>query len=44
MTNSLGMAVLLHENIQKVLNIADYVATHSGGDGAVRDFIKWLVE
>lgn len=29
---------------KKVLDIADYVATHNGGDGAVRDFIEWLVE
>ena len=29
---------------KNVLDIADYVATHNGGDGAVRDFIEWLVE
>ena len=29
---------------KKVLDIADYVATHNGGEGAVRDFIEWLVE
>lgn len=27
-----------------VLLVADYVADHNGGDGAVRDFIEWLVE
>ncbi len=26
----------------KVLAVADYVAGHKGGDGAVRDFIEWL--
>lgn len=28
----------------KVLAVADYVAEHKGGDGAVRDFIEWLME
>lgn len=28
----------------KVLAIADYVAGHKGGDGAVRDFIEWLTK
>lgn len=28
----------------KVLAVADYVAEHRGGDGAVRDFIEWLME
>ena len=27
---------------QNVLEIADFVSTHNGGDGAVRDFIDWL--
>lgn len=30
--------------VKKVLELADYVADHNGGDGAVRDFIEWLVE
>jgi len=30
--------------VQKVKDIADYVAPHNGGDGAVRDFIEWLVD
>lgn len=29
--------------VQKVKDIAEYVAVHNGGDGAVRDFIEWLV-
>ena len=28
---------------KKVLQIADYIAEHNGGDGAVRDFIEWLL-
>ena len=30
--------------VEKVKEIADYVAVHNGGDGAVRDFIEWIVE
>lgn len=30
--------------VKMVLERADYVAHHNGGDGAVRDFIEWLVE
>ena len=30
--------------VHKVKDIADYVAPHNGGDGAVRDFIEWLVD
>lgn len=29
--------------VKKVKEIADYIAPHNGGDGAVRDFIEWLV-
>lgn len=29
--------------VQSVLKLADYVAVHNGGDGAVRDFVEWLV-
>ena len=28
--------------VDKVKDIADYVATHNGCDGAVRDFIEWV--
>lgn len=28
--------------VAKVSTVADYVAGHKGGDGAVRDFIEWL--
>ena len=30
--------------VKKVLDIADYVADHNGGDGAVRDFIEWITD
>lgn len=28
---------------EKVIEIADFVAEHNGGDGAVRDFIEWIL-
>lgn len=30
--------------VKKVYDTADFVAEHEGGDGAVRDFIEWLLE
>ena len=30
--------------VKQVLDIADCVAVHNGGEGAVRDFIDWLLE
>lgn len=29
--------------VDKVKAIADYIAPHNGGDGAVRDFIEWII-
>ncbi len=29
---------------KRVIELADFIADHNGGDGAVRDFIEWLVE
>lgn len=29
--------------VSSVYKIADYISLHNGGDGAVRDFIEWLV-
>ena len=29
--------------VEKVKAIADYIAPHNGGDGAVRDFIEWII-
>ena len=28
---------------QKVREIADFVSEYEGGDGAVRDFIEWII-
>ena len=30
--------------VEKVKAIANFVAAHGGGDGAVRDFIEWLIK
>ena len=32
------------DSTRQVLEIADYVAEHNGGEGAVRDFIDWLIK
>lgn len=29
--------------VKQVLQIADFVSPHNGGEGAVRDFIEWLL-
>lgn len=39
-----GVVGCPRDAVKKVIEIADYVANHDGGDGAVRDFIEWLVE
>lgn len=30
--------------VNKVIKVADYVAPHDGGAGAVRDFIEWIID
>lgn len=39
-----GLVGCPKDAVKKVLELADYVSEHSGGDGAVRDFIEWLTE
>lgn len=29
--------------VKEVVELSDYIAPHNGGNGAVRDFIEWLV-
>lgn len=29
--------------VKKVKKLADFIADHNGGDGAVRDFIEWIL-
>ena len=30
--------------VQKIKDIADFIAPHNGGEGAVRDFIEWIID
>ena len=39
-----GVVGCPNDSCRQVLDIADYIAPHRGGDGAVRDFIEWLIE
>ncbi len=32
------------DSVKKVIELADFIAEHDGGDGAVRDFIEWILE
>lgn len=32
------------DSVKKVVELADFVAEHRGGEGAVRDFIHWILE
>lgn len=32
-----------HNAVKRVLDMADYTSPHDGGDGAVRDFIEWII-
>lgn len=39
-----GVVGCPRDAVKKVIELADFVANHNGGEGAVRDFIEWLVE
>ena len=30
--------------VERVKEISDFVALHNGGDGAVRDFVEWIIK
>jgi 3-deoxy-D-manno-octulosonate 8-phosphate phosphatase (KDO 8-P phosphatase) len=38
-----GLVGAPKDAVKQVLEIADFIADHNGGDGAVRDFIEWIV-
>lgn len=38
-----GLVGCPFDAVDKVKKIADYIAPHAGGDGAVRDFIEWII-
>ena len=39
-----GVVACPKNAVKKVIEIADYISEHDGGEGAVRDFIDWLIE
>lgn len=39
-----GLVGCPKDAVKKVVELADFVANHNGGDGAVRDFIDWIIE
>lgn len=42
--NAGGLAICPNNAIEKIKKIADYVCIHNAGEGAVREFIDWLVD
>lgn len=38
-----GLVGCPKDAVKRVQKFADYIAEHNGGDGAVRDFIEWIV-
>lgn len=38
-----GLVGCPQDAVKEVADIADYVAVHKGGEGAVRDFIEWMM-
>lgn len=38
-----GLVGCPSDAVKKVMVLADFVSTHNGGNGAVRDFIEWIV-
>jgi len=39
-----GLVGCPSDAVKKVKEIADYISQFKGGDGAVRDYIEWLLE
>lgn len=39
-----GIVGCPQDAVKRVRDIVDFVAIHNGGDGAVRDFIEWIVD
>lgn len=32
------------DSAKKVIKLADFISEHNGGDGAVRDYIEWIID
>lgn len=39
-----GLAGCPKDAAKMIIEVADFVAEHNGGDGAVREFIEWVVD
>lgn len=39
-----GIVACPADAVSKVIELADFIADHNGGDGAVRDFIEWIID
>ena len=39
-----GLVGCPSDSVKEVIEISDFVAEHKGGDGAVRDFIEWIIK
>lgn len=39
-----GLVGCPKDAMSRIKEIADFVSIHDGGDGAVRDFIEWIIE
>ena len=42
--NAGGLVGCPTDAVEKVKSIANFVAIHNGGEGAVRDFVEWICE
>lgn len=41
--NSGGITACPNDAVKKVIEISDYICKKNGGDGAVREFIEWII-
>ena len=39
-----GLVGCPRDAVEKIVELADFVSNHNGGNGAVRDFIEWIIE
>ncbi len=39
-----GLVGCPRDAVRQVRELADFVAEHDGGDGAVREFVEWMME
>ena len=39
-----GLIGCPQNSCKEIIKIADYISQNNGGDGAVRDFIEWIID